>query len=82
VDAVVEAPYGSHPGEMCYTYRRDEKQIREWVRASELPETTQSYLDKYIYAVKNHQEYLELVGRDRLEELQKGVKNDFISSCA
>jgi len=70
VDAVVYAPFGSHPGEMCYTYVRDEEQIKEWVRASEKPDTAQAYLDKYIYGVRNHKEYLELVGWERLERLK------------
>jgi glutaconate CoA-transferase, subunit A len=69
VDAVVEAPFGSHPGEMCYEYCRDEEQIREWVTASQQPETTQAYLDKYIYGVRDHQEYLDLVGQERLQKL-------------
>ncbi len=70
VDAVVEAPFGSHPGEMCYLYERDEPMIREWVEASKTPQTTRSYLDKYIYGVKNHQDYLEQIGRERLERLR------------
>lgn len=71
VDAVVEAPFGSHPGEMCYVYDRDESQIREWVEASKDAQNTKAYLDKYIYGVNNHQEYLDLVGKDRLESLRK-----------
>jgi len=70
VDAVVYAPFGSHPGEMCYTYVRDEPHIKEWVEASKDPQTTQAYLDTYIYGVKNHKEYLELVGWERLEGLK------------
>jgi acyl CoA:acetate/3-ketoacid CoA transferase alpha subunit len=70
VDAVVYAPFGSHPGEMCYQHVRDEDQIREWVEASKNPETTQSYLDKYIYSVKDHREYLGKVGWERLEALK------------
>lgn len=69
VDAVVEAPFGSHPGEMCYVYRRDEERIREWVEASKEPATTQAYLEKNIYGVKDHQEYLQLIGRERLASL-------------
>ena len=72
VDAVVNAPFGSHPGEMCYLYKRDEPQIREWVEASKEPETTQAYLDKYTYGVKDHKEYLELIGRGQINELRKG----------
>jgi hypothetical protein len=74
VDAVVSAPYGSHPGEMCYLYKRDEPQIREWVDASKDPDTTQAYLDKYIFGVKDHKEYLEMIGREQLNELRTGSK--------
>jgi acyl CoA:acetate/3-ketoacid CoA transferase alpha subunit len=72
VDAVVEAPYGSHPGEMCYLYRRDEAQIKEWVQASQDPITTQAYLEKYIYSVKDHAEYLQKIGLERLNALRGG----------
>jgi acyl CoA:acetate/3-ketoacid CoA transferase alpha subunit len=74
VDAVVSAPFGSHPGEMCYLYKRDEPQIREWVDASKDPETTQAYLDKYIFGVKDQKEYLEMIGREQLNELRTGSK--------
>jgi acyl CoA:acetate/3-ketoacid CoA transferase alpha subunit len=74
VDAVVHAPFGSHPGEMCYVYQRDEPQIREWVEASKELDTTQAYLDKYIYGVKDHEEYLEMIGREQLNELRTGSK--------
>jgi acyl CoA:acetate/3-ketoacid CoA transferase alpha subunit len=72
VDAVVHAPYGSHPGEMCYMYVRDEEHIRHWVDASKEVKTTREYLQKYIYGVKNHKEYLELIGESRLQQLRKG----------
>jgi len=72
-DAVVHAPFGSHPGEMCYEYERDEPHIKSWVEASKNPETTRAYLDKYIYNVRDHQEYLELIGKDRLRELRNMV---------
>jgi acyl CoA:acetate/3-ketoacid CoA transferase alpha subunit len=70
VDAVIQAPFGSHPGEMCYLYERDEDQIKAWVEASADSETTQAYLQKYIYDLKDHQEYLELIGAKRLQELK------------
>ena len=63
VDAVIEAPFGSHPGEMCYVYERDEPQIKAWVEASKDPETTRAYLQKYIYDLKDHQAYLDLIGK-------------------
>jgi len=70
VDAVVHAPYGAHPGEMVYCYARDEEQLREWVSASRAEESTQVYLDKYVHNLADHQAYLDLVGRERLETLR------------
>ncbi len=74
VDAVVHAPFGSHPGEMAYLYARDEEQLREWVEASKTEEGTQAYLDKYIYSLANHQEYLEFIGQERLEALKAAME--------
>ena len=69
VDAVVHAPFGSHPGEMAYLYGRDEPALREWIEASKTAEGAQAYLNKYVYAVKNHREYLDLIGQERLTQL-------------
>jgi acyl CoA:acetate/3-ketoacid CoA transferase alpha subunit len=69
VDAVVRAPFGSHPGEMAYLYGRDEPGIKEWVDMSQTADGAQVYIDKYVHSVKNHQDYLDLVGQGRLSEL-------------
>jgi acyl CoA:acetate/3-ketoacid CoA transferase alpha subunit len=72
VDAVVEAPYGAHPGEMSYRYRRDESQIRRWVKASQDIENTQAYLHRFIHDIADHQEYLSLIGHEHLRGLKMG----------
>lgn len=69
VDAVVDAPFGAHPGETAGLYERDEEMVREWVEASRTPETSLAYLDKYIYRIPDHAAYLDLVGHERLERL-------------
>jgi acyl CoA:acetate/3-ketoacid CoA transferase alpha subunit len=69
VDAVVHAPFGSHPGEMAYVYGRDEPVIREWVEASKTVEGAKAYLDKYVYEVADHQEYMKLIGEAKLAQL-------------
>jgi hypothetical protein len=69
VDAVVHAPFGSHPGEMAYVYGRDEPVIKEWVEFSKTVEGTAAYIDKYVRGVKNHQEYMQLIGKERLAQL-------------
>jgi acyl CoA:acetate/3-ketoacid CoA transferase alpha subunit len=68
VDAVVHAPYSSHPGEMAYLYGRDEPGIKEWVEMSKTVEGTKEYLDKYIYGLKDHNEYLKLIGEEKIKE--------------
>ncbi len=69
VDAVVHAPFGSHPGEMAYVYGRDEPVLREWIESSKTAEGAQAYLDKYVFGVANHQEYMLLIGNERLSQL-------------
>ena len=69
-----EAPFGSHPGEMSYLYQRDEPQIRAWVEASKDPDTTQTYLEEYVYGVRDHQEYRELIGVEHLASLKSGAE--------
>jgi acyl CoA:acetate/3-ketoacid CoA transferase alpha subunit len=69
VDAVVHAPFGSHPGEMAYVYERDDTVYREWINASQTAEGAQAYLDKYVYNVPDQRAYLDLIGEARLAEL-------------
>lgn len=73
VDAVVHAPFGSHPGEMCYCYWRDEEHLKTFLEESQDPAKVQLYLDKYVYGVKNHNEYLKLIGEARLTELKAKI---------
>jgi glutaconate CoA-transferase subunit A len=72
VDAVVHAPFGSHPGEMAYVHCRDEPEIKAWVEASATDETAQAYLQEWIYDLPDHQTYLHKVGQERLDRLVEG----------
>jgi len=62
VDAVVEMPYGSHPCQMPYKYFFDEEHIGEWLKISKSEQGAKEYFDKYVFGVKDFEEYLELVG--------------------
>jgi acyl CoA:acetate/3-ketoacid CoA transferase alpha subunit len=73
VDAVVEAKYGSHPGEMCYRYWRDGEHLQSFLKDSADPAKTRAYLDKWVYGVRNHAEYVKLVGMDRLKKLESEI---------
>ncbi len=70
VDAVVHAPFGSHPGEMNGEYERDEEHIKRYFEESKDPQKVKAYLDKYVYGVADHAEYLDLIGRERLDGLR------------
>lgn len=72
VDAVVEVPFGSHPGNMPGLYYSDEEHMAEWLSLSRSDSGVQEYFDKYVYGVKNFQEYIELVGgAEKMEYLRK-----------
>jgi len=62
VDAVVEAPCGSHPCEMPGMYYYDEEHISEWLRLSRTSEGVESYFQKYVFGVDTFKEYLKLCG--------------------
>lgn len=77
VDAVVEAPFGSHPGEVAGVYASDTEGIMEALRACiDTSDTAMDeYLERYVYSVATHQEYLEQrVGLERLLSLRQQAK--------
>lgn len=72
VDAVIEVPFGSYPGNMPYLYYSDEKHLSEWLQVEKDPDEFAKFLDRYIYGVSSFEEYLERCGGlARLKELQK-----------
>ncbi len=72
VDAVVHAPFGSHPGEMAYMYERDEPHLKMYLQKIRTEEGAQEYLEEYVYSTANHEEYIEKVGGwDRMKVLSK-----------
>lgn len=71
VDAVVEAPYGSHPGEMPRQYYFDEEHLAEWIELSETDEGAREYVERYITGTDNFREYLAAIGgEEKLAELE------------
>ncbi len=58
VDAVIEVPYGSYPGNMPYLYFSDEEHLAHWLKAEKDPEEFEKFLDYYIYSVPTFEDYL------------------------
>jgi len=62
VSHVVHLPFAAHPTSVYRAYDYDADHIRQYANASKTPEGFLKYLDEYVYGVKNHWDYLELVG--------------------
>ena len=72
VDAVVETPYGSHPGNMPGLYYSDEEHMTEWLTLTRTDEGAQQYFEKYVFSVEDFSEYIELVGgKEKMGYLRK-----------
>ena len=62
VSHVVDLPFAAHPTCMYREYDYDADEIKKYVEAQKAPQKFRDYLDKYVYGVKDHWEYLNLVG--------------------
>lgn len=72
VSAVVHASLGAHPTGVPGLYDADEDRINEYVKASGSDESFNKYLNRYVFEVGSHQQYLELVGlRPELEAVAR-----------
>src|SRR4051812_8612697 len=63
VDAVALAPLGAHPCGFGVLYEHDDAHCREYLEAAKHAASFQAYLERYIYDVRSHREYLECVDR-------------------
>ncbi len=71
VSHVVHLPFAAHPSSVYGAYDFDHEHIDLFAKASKTPEGFKEYLDKYVYGVKDHWEYLEKVGgMEYLEKLR------------
>ncbi len=67
---IVEVPYGAHPSTCISLYDRDREHMKMYAEAARDPATFKSYLDKYVYGVKSHMDYLKLIGVEKLMQLR------------
>ncbi len=68
--AIVEVPYGAHPNSCIQTYDQDREHLRMYAQAARDPAEFKKYLDKYVYGVKTHMDYLKLIGVESLVKLR------------
>ena len=71
VSAVVEAPFGSYPLAVAGYYWLDMPFRRELMKMQRTREGILAWMDEWIYGVKDHDEFLDKVGRERLAKLRE-----------
>lgn len=76
VDAVIEAPFGSYPGNMPGVYFSDEEHLREWLAVEKDEQLFKEFLDKNIYSCANFSEYLEKNGG--MEKMNKLIQQEHL----
>lgn len=59
VEAIVEVPYGAHPGSCDGYYDEDEEHMQYYVECAKDPARFREYAAEYIYGVKDHWDYLQ-----------------------
>ena len=59
VEAIVEVPYGAHPGSCDGYYDEDEEHMQYYQECAKDPTRFKEYAAEYIYGVKDHWDYLQ-----------------------
>jgi glutaconate CoA-transferase subunit A len=72
VDAVVHEPYGAHPSYTQGYYDRDNEFYLRWDKISRDEETTQAWLEEWVYGVRDRAEYVGKMGPETWERLRAG----------
>jgi glutaconate CoA-transferase subunit A len=76
VDAVVELPYACHPWNMPYAYAYDIPFHSEQIARFSTREGYEEWMDEWCYGLRDHDDYIEKVGRGRLAELSR-IEKEF-----
>jgi len=78
VSAVVHVPYGAYPSACFRYYDYDPTQLSIFAKAAKGEESLfKEYLQKYVYGVKDHQELLNLIGKERIGKLKADPRTGY-----
>lgn len=69
VNAVVREPWGAHPSTMQGYYNRDHEKYMAYHQESREREGYLKWLEKWVLGVKNREEYLKLMGEEKIKSL-------------
>jgi glutaconate CoA-transferase subunit A len=69
VTAVASVPYGAHPSPVQGYYNRDNSFYQEYHRQTKNRQETEAWLDFWVTGLKSHGEYLQRLGKERVDRL-------------
>ena len=72
VTSIVEVPFGAYPSYVSGFYSRDDDHYKEYDSISRDEDKLAQYLDDWIYSSETITEYQEMIGKERLIDLEKG----------
>jgi glutaconate CoA-transferase, subunit A len=70
VSSVIHQPFGSHPSPTQGYARRDDNFYFEYHKATRSREGFEQWLQKWVMGTKDHREFLDLLGKERVEQLE------------
>jgi glutaconate CoA-transferase subunit A len=70
VHAVCHVPYACHPSYAQGYYDRDNAFYLEWDKISSSPEAVKSWLDEWVYGVRDREEYWQKLGEETHKRLE------------
>ena len=74
-DAGVHLPFGAHPSQCVNFYDYDPELINLYEHSSRDDNLYVEFVNDHIFSCRNHDEYLEKIGFERLNKLRVGTKN-------
>jgi glutaconate CoA-transferase subunit A len=77
VDAVVPVPYGAYPTSCYRYYDYDPEYLNRYRRQAGDDALFREYLDRFVYGVKDHAEFIELQGVERMEQIRADAKTGY-----
>ncbi len=77
VSAVCHVPYGAYPTAVYRYYDYGSDHLRACADAAKDDDKYKAFQDKYVYGVKNHQEFLDLAGEEKLAAIKADPRTGY-----
>jgi glutaconate CoA-transferase subunit A len=77
VDAVVHIPFGAFPTSCHRCYDYDPVYLNEYLKSAQDDALFKAYLGKHVYGVRDHQDFLKLIGPERINRIKADPRKGY-----